>query len=274
MADWGKDVDTASLKTAPEGAIYVAVGQKYVDETIDSARTLKRWMPQLPITLFTSDRVSSPLIDQVVPITTPNASFEDKILAMRCSPYEKTIYLDSDTYLCDTIDEVFRVLDHYDLWAVFDPAQRDPTGLKTAAPEAGHDLPPSIIEHNCGVLGFRKSQVMIEFFDVWYAAFLRGLAHGLTNDQVTFRKCMYESRVRAVTLPSEYNFRTVLAGMAFAKVRLLHGRGNLEALERKLNRSVNAARFSVPGIGILSKRNPLFKALNVLRQLPRMISRR
>lgn len=272
MADWRSQIDLGALKTAPAGIIYAVVGRPYLAEALQSAATVKRWMPSTPITLFCDEPVDSPLFDQVVKIPSPQGSFEDKIIAMRCSPYERTLFLDSDTYLCDDVCELFGVLDHYDFIAALEPYHRDPFTRDNPAPEAGHDIPPSMVEHTSGVIAYRRSPLMDEFLEDWYATYVRGRAAGIMADQVTLRTCLYRSRVRIGTLPPEYNFRLPVVALAFGRIRILHGRGDLAKLERKLNGSVNEMRVSFPGIGILTKRNIVFRVARVLRRLRQWIS--
>jgi hypothetical protein len=47
--------------------------------------------------------------------------YADKIANMRRSPFERTIYLDSDTFVVDEIAHVLRLLDCYDMAVAYAP---------------------------------------------------------------------------------------------------------------------------------------------------------
>jgi hypothetical protein len=270
MGDWKSSIDLGALKGGPVGVIYAAVGAEYLAEATVSARTVKQWMPDVPVTLFTSEAgagVDPACFDQVVRIAEAQGSFEDKIIAMRCSPYEKTLFLDTDTYLCESVADVFAVLDRFDFAAALEPCQHDPTFGKVHAPEAGEDLPDAIIEHTSGVIAYKRTAAVAEMLEDWYPTYVRGRAAGIKADQVTLRTCLYRSRVRIATLPCEYNFRLPAAQLAFGRIRLLHGRENFAKMERKLNRSTNEMRLSLPRLGVLSKQNPVFRVLNFVRRV-------
>jgi hypothetical protein len=58
-------------------------------------------MPDIPMTMFSDVSLSSALLDQIVPIVHPTHGPEDKILNIAKSPYQETLYLDSDTQIAD-----------------------------------------------------------------------------------------------------------------------------------------------------------------------------
>lgn len=103
--------------TYSKGVIYTAGGlQKYVDEAIYSAKTLKKYNPKVGTTLFTTtEGVSSKYFDNIIyqePVKHPQ---KYKVENMLKSPYDFTLFLDSDTEIKDNIEELFDFLLNYDL---------------------------------------------------------------------------------------------------------------------------------------------------------------
>src|SRR5215216_6245967 len=97
------------------GIVYVATGKKYIEEATLSASSVKRWMPGVPITVFTDQSSAGSCFDTVVPVTSCGDGFKDKVLFMAQSPYDRTLFLDTDTYLCGSVQELFDLLGHFDL---------------------------------------------------------------------------------------------------------------------------------------------------------------
>jgi hypothetical protein len=95
------------------GIIYIATWQKFAEEACRSATSAKECMPDISI--------ESELFEQVVPIANPTHGSEDKILHIAKSPYQETLYLDSDTHMVDDCREFFSLLERFDLAAVHAP---------------------------------------------------------------------------------------------------------------------------------------------------------
>lgn len=85
------------MGSSTRGTIHILTGQKFVEEACRSAVSVKRCMPDIPISILTGVSVRSPLFDQVLAIKDQTHGPEDKIQYLTHSPYEETLYLDSDT---------------------------------------------------------------------------------------------------------------------------------------------------------------------------------
>lgn len=227
------------------GIIYVAFGQKYISETLVSAASVKRHMPDLPITVFCDATITSPNVDQVIGVE-PDVSFAGcaaKIRHMAASPYDQTLFLDSDTYVCGDLAELFSLLDAFDLAAAHAP---------TRAIYEVEGVPDSFPEFNTGVILFRQSLEMRKLLSDWADLYMRHLElvdggalrwrqpadrrwHRL-NDQGAFREAVYRSGLRVATLPPEYNCRFTAPGFVDGPVRILHGRGaDLSRIATEIN---------------------------------------
>lgn len=217
------------------GILYVATGQRYVDEAQRSAASAKRQMPDLPRTLHVdaASEVERGLFTEVRLIEKPTYTFFDKILPLIESPYERTLFLDTDTLVIDPVQEVFELLDRFDLGYVHGPWRACPGYALEACPSA-------FAEPNTGVILYRRGEAVKDLFSRWanlYAGQLRS-ATPPAHDQPAFRQVLYESSLRFVVLPPEYNFRTVFPGLCGGglRVKILHGRDpSLGAAEGDIN---------------------------------------
>src|SRR6266498_441972 len=97
-----------------EGFLYVAFGKRYLQEAEISARSLKRFT-NLPICLITDEEGYGSEYVDIVLIEKGERDFVSKIIGMQRTPFERTIFLDSDTFICSSIDKLFEVLDLFDM---------------------------------------------------------------------------------------------------------------------------------------------------------------
>ncbi|MDE5083200.1 MAG: hypothetical protein O4859_18895 [Trichodesmium sp. St18_bin1] len=70
------------------GVIYIATGEKYINEALISASSLKDRIPDLPITLFSSEEVNSQVFNKVILINNPQYGWIDKVTYIPQTPYE------------------------------------------------------------------------------------------------------------------------------------------------------------------------------------------
>jgi hypothetical protein len=92
------------------GVLYVAFKDKFIREAIGSATSLKKVSPGLHVSLFCDADPKAACFDhaRVVSIT----GWRCKVDYLPQSPYERTIYLDSDTKVVFPIEDVFETLDY------------------------------------------------------------------------------------------------------------------------------------------------------------------
>lgn len=222
------------------GVIFVATGRKFADEAAASRESLRRHMPSLPVILWT-DAANDSLraaFDEVRLVENPEHSFADKVAPLLESPFEKTLFLDTDTEVCEPLEDLFLMLDRFDVLAVHAP-------MRVTWPQPA--IPDGFVEVNSGVLVWRKNERTERVFRNWLMFYrAHKEATGQPDDQPALRRALYESDVRLGILPAEYNFRTVLPGFAGrGPVRILHGR-DLKSVARRVNR-YRGCRVVVPG---------------------------
>lgn len=219
------------------GLIYTATGSKYVAEAIISAQSFKRQMPETPITLFTDDTSagSNTCFDQFNVIPAPEHGPADKFYALRNSPYEKTVFIDTDTWCAEQCSELFRLLDRFELAAAHAPVRAMnfvPKGVPRCFPEL-----------NTGVIAFQQCEGVRTMFDQWEQIYfdLRK-RKDIKRDQLSFRRALYFSEVNLTILPPEYNLRPIFSYFVggMAPVKIIHARGGDLRRAREIIESKNS----------------------------------
>lgn len=234
------------------GFLYAATGEKSVREAIVAATQLHRVHPDIPSVLFTDlpDLAAGGPFEQV--ITVPEQRWvrtEAKVWAVGRSPYEHTVYLDTDTYVCGDMTPLFDVLDRFDIAGV-------PVTLRLAK-GAGHadpdDIPDAFQTINGGMLAYRRNDATAALFDRWWELYQADRATAGDDrimDQPSLRVALWRTDCQLLIVPSEFNLRTKQYRSrpvaAIGPVRMIHGRPNdPSALDRKWNRT-EQPRFITP----------------------------
>lgn len=206
------------------GVVYVATNDKLFREAAESAKILQKKM-DIDITVFTDkDRELSRDKDVTYNteiIDAPEFGFKDKIEGMRQSPYERTLYLDTDIYVTSDIMELFFMLDSFDLAVAHDVARCESLVGEDVEPDRlVQNVPRSFPEHNTGVVVYKSNGSMDQFLSEWGNEY----RNDEVADQPSFRRTLYMSDIRYATLPPEYNYFTPSPVFAHGKVRIIHHR--------------------------------------------------
>jgi hypothetical protein len=226
------------------GILYVSIGAEYIQECERSAWSVRSLMPDIPISIWVdADRKFDPTcFDSVHVIEAPKENrYLERIELFRETKYRKTIYLDSDTYLLDSVYEIAELLDRFDLACAHAPV-RIP---KWESPSRAAEIPISFPQLNAGVIAYRKNELVLDFFQSWARIYQEQLEgeHPPKHDQPALREALYFSELRVAILPPEYNIRThhpFFTGRGLP-VKILHGRDpSLSRLIRELNQSEEA----------------------------------
>lgn len=196
------------------GIFYIATGDQFVAEAERSAQSVRDAMSEVPIAIATDSKPNFEF-DHVIQIDDPDYSFTDQIANLHRSPFDRTLHLDTDIYMDANAEELFDVLDRFDI-AVAHNHNRgvyDPPGV-----------PASFPEYNTGVIAYRNDTGLREFTRSWDSIYNHLYDGGNPQNQPSFRKALYESELRIATLPPEYNLMLRYPGHAIGKVKLFHGR--------------------------------------------------
>jgi len=226
------------------GALYIITKDpRYVDMLLTSAASLKKVMPELPITVFSEFPVQSPFIDKVVQVKSTEDGFYDKTKLIRESPYERTLFMDADTYVVEPIPELFSLLDRFDCAATHEEyCSTDWFNRYTR-----NDIPSSFPEFNTGILMIKRSARMERMLQDWedlnkiYLQEKPGLE---LNDQPFFRVAIYQNDVRMATLTREYNCKFRGQGYLNGPVKVLHGHVNFQLTLRHIQKPIRALNAS------------------------------
>lgn len=210
------------------GILYLASGSSYVEEAKTSARTLKQQNPSLSVTLYTDTETSSGVFDQVLPLGDSIDSMGDSILSGKYVPYDSNLYLDTDTYVCGDLTDVFELLDRFDL-----AASQNPGGVywnETFYEQNDMQLPGSFAEYNTGVIAYNDCSDVRDFFETWNRIYhsMDLSSRSWKTNQPAFRHALYESNIRFVTLQPEYNFQLNNHRYARGEIKVLHNSGRYD----------------------------------------------
>lgn len=210
-----------------KGVLYIASGEEYVSEAEYSARSVREAMPELSITLATEDHVDTDVFDDIVDIPERHPEYGVSTLHPDLIPYDRTLFLDSDTYMSEPVPGVFEILDDHDMAFTQSPG-------RLAVP----DVPEPWVEFNTGVVSFKDCRGTREFLELWQKVYSDMVAEGINRNQPSFAKTVYRSELDYFILPREYNCRVPRFGYLVNKAKIVHGR-NTVALE-EISESLNA----------------------------------
>lgn len=120
---------------------------------------------------------------------------------MHRSPFDETLYLDGDTRVFGDLGELFRLLERFDLALAHVPrfwGRRYQRQLQ-------HYIPASFPVLNTGVILYRRTPAITDFFQAWRTTYREAGNSG--GDQTSFREVLWLSDLRLAVLPAIYNTR-------------------------------------------------------------------
>lgn len=213
---------------AEKGIIYIVFGEPYVKEALFSAESVKKVSPDLPIVFFTDVKsvIESPFVDGASIINPKHQ--RAKVDFIGHSPFEKTIYLDSDTCVIRDISDMFDILDKFDIAGIHDFARKREKYAKLV-PEYD-SIPYGFSEINGGVFVFKRNQRTCDFFNLWREKFYDNYDKTSGWDQVSLRIALWQSEVLLYALPLEYNVRGKdnRAKIDLPHIKAENGNGHME----------------------------------------------
>jgi hypothetical protein len=234
------------------GVIYVATGKRFVVEAEASLATLRRSNPGLPAVLLSDATPAQPeLWDQVIVESELQGQGARAKLHMDRAPWERCLFLDTDTMVCGNLSAGFALLDRFDF-----AGEHSHSGHHYEVP----GLPTSFPEINSGVLFWRKNAATQALFERWrelYDADAKKYG-GRKWDQKSLRQAVWESEVRFTNLPMSYNLMPYFPAALEGRVVVAHGRSmeNLDRMNSRLS-ECDQLRAYVPGIGAMRHPNDM-----------------
>ena len=220
------------------GIIYIAIGDAWVEEAIKAASIVRKYMPGVPITVFSDRPFTASVIDSVV-VKEPAANpLYTKTQWIRHTPYNHTLCLDTDITLCDSIEDIFMLLNRFDLAVPHAPYRLANMGIPGEFPEfLSRGVPEYFPGMNTGMLLFTNSEKTDKLFDDW-TSYHQQLCdiHPKAPQQPAFRTALYHSDIRFAIIPEEYHCRFVFPFKVCGKVKAVHGRHpDIETVISRLN---------------------------------------
>lgn len=206
------------------------------DPAVISAMSVKKHHPDLDITLYTNLNIEiDPVFDNVVKVDkleSPHLMWQRKWEYLSTSPYDITLHLDADTYVCEPFPEVFEMMDYFDL----------------AIPMSPHyysrkiRVPQSFPELAGGMFVWKNNDKMKKFINRMIEE-LKSRRRYFT-DEPYIRWILYSSDIRFSVLPMEYNCVITHPGYLFGKIKIAHGRCDLVENAELMNEDPRKRIFS------------------------------
>lgn len=216
------------------GFIYVVTGKNNIIECLNSIRSLRRFHAE-PIFVFVEKRFGYLFhgIENLKICEINLRSKRPKVEYLSRSPFENTIYLDSDTIINSKLDDLFRCGERYHLAGVYCNSRKRPKYGKLI--KEYETIPYWFSELNTGVLYFSNSPQVKAFLLTWRKYYLKYI--GVCEwDQPSFRVALWESNLDFHVLPVEYNVRPK---WNFEKVKSNHELGELHFKPRIFHMHLN-----------------------------------
>jgi hypothetical protein len=203
-----------------QGFLYIATGRRFIAEAVESVASLRSHMPGAATCCFTDEPgLAAPHFDQVFLIAEPFRNFFEKIPPLSRTPFDRTIFVDTDTTFAAPMMDVFLLLGRFELAVVADPFWCEMPGL-----------PACFAQMNTGLIAYQRTPRVLAFFGRWFETyqgeFRRSGCERSYHDQSSFQRALYESDVRFYLLPNEYNLRLSCPQLIriWAPARMLHAR--------------------------------------------------
>jgi lipopolysaccharide biosynthesis glycosyltransferase len=212
-----------------KGIIYAVTGEQYLSEVYTSLKSIRNTNPDLPITVFSDIRPDKELLDdeQISHIDITGTKFpkRPKVACLKQTPYEKTLYLDSDTYVQGDLHEMFEFLDGFDIvcWqggGNYESSHKirenkEYPGTISSGDEFRERLnlttPRLMPDYNSGVILYNLNDEVTELLANWESIYEEHLSldiPGYFRDQPALRKAIFEADVKiSGALPPECNCR-------------------------------------------------------------------
>ena len=206
------------------GILFFATGATYLEYAKSAIERVKNIWPDLTIALATNEAGSEdPELNRVALVyKAPSGSdpYHEKILAMAEAPFERTLFLDVDTYLLEPVPELFQILDHYDVAASLVPGKR-PGG------KIFNETADCQVEFNTGVVCYRNSEKVTSSLLSAASIYTEGRQRTpddprFVHDQPAICAAMWKDGVRIFQLGTEYNLRPNRPSYLRAPVKIIH----------------------------------------------------
>ena len=172
---------------------------------------------------------------------------------MSQSPFKRTIFLDSDTFIKNNIDDIFEILNNFDVVGCIDSARKRKY-ISDKITEYSK-IPYGFSEINTGVLGLKFNKKVKNFLKSWQNEFFRYFQQTSGWDQPSFRIALWNSKIKLHVLPPEYNIRSKENMNKNKKIKKSLGREHMQdkILHMHYSSEVHKGIFKIKKIKDLEK---------------------
>lgn len=244
-----KSVDVAKSRAV----FYIANGSRYEDEALISAKSVKRWLDNIPAVLFAVHETDGIGFDRVINLPPPTFDgwyrnqvkyFNQAVNTL--ADVDQLLYLDTDTFVCRDCRGIWQILDHYEM-ALGHAAGRGATPTAVNCPSEFATL-------GIGVEFFNNTPKLRRFFTDWQAQFEREYQTYGETDEGPFRDLLFLNNhdVRYFVLAPEEHCRFGFGVWLNGAASILHGRVDtpLAEIAEAINRETSMRLYRYNGKGI------------------------
>lgn len=216
-----------------QGILYVCADDQYLDEAQDSARSVADHMDRIPIAIITDTDSPGDVFDIVIERDDLQSSVVDKSNHIHRTPFDQTLYLDTDTYVTAPVHDIFDTLDHADIATALAANRHYDIGLPQAVPH-----------RQGGVIAFHDNDAVRGAFNYWREIYAGQRNQGRMSDQPPLTKALVESNTTVQTLSVEDNCLVYYGDRIQDTVRIIHGHKDLKRRAEKLNKITRSRVFT------------------------------
>jgi len=204
---------SAALRPSPElrylreppdpvnGVLFIASGARYARFALAAATSIRRSNPRLSIALFTDQHELSVRGEVDIIGLFRDGHYRSKVDYIGASPFERSLYLDTDIRVVAPLHDMFRLLERFDLAIAHAHARNKLETLE----KWRSDIPRAFPQLNAGVILYRRGEALDRLWRDWAMSFHDA---GFAKDQVTLRELLWlADDLRWTVLPPEYNIR-------------------------------------------------------------------
>lgn len=188
------------------GVIYVAFGRVYLAQALFSLQTLRKFNPNLSVCIVTNvPDVEISDINVIVKYFDEPSSHSRfyKTDLYELSPFEKTIFIDADTEVKCDLSICSDLLTEYDLLIRPEPLSIGDLSSEKK-PKEKFEILKRYGEFNSGVMLFKKTELVKEFFSRWNSVIVN---NNLVKDQKELTHILVNiPDIKFYPLPTSFNY--------------------------------------------------------------------
>jgi hypothetical protein len=210
-------------KTITCGALFIAFGDQYHREVVQAVHSVRKVHPDLPCCVVSEKELDNLPSCAKVLVREPDLKhpLRAKPRYLRESPFERTLFLDTDTTIVRPIEGIFRILDRFDIGLSLLPHYH---------PQ--HTKYPYLNTPNSGVVLFRRCQAVSKMFDHWLELFDRtatkfeasSLSARIHDDPLLMQAICDTREIHLAPLAPALNFVLHMQNITASPIHIIHGR--------------------------------------------------